>query len=120
MNSKRNIYSWQLKLNACFILVALTWLTISAQFMVVNSIASVDHTHQQSSLPFTAEEDTSIPVNTEEKTTSNGSILEEYLHEHSWMSFFFGASRVYERSLDASLYVAYHGELLVPPPNFCI
>lgn len=121
MSKKKHIYTWHHKLKASFMLVALAWLTISAQFMVMNAIGMDGQVQHQSSIPLTTgEEDNSIPVNTEEKIGSNGSMVEEYLNEHSSLRFFYTALIVFRQIHDARLYVAYHGELLVPPPNYCI
>ncbi|MBK6937080.1 MAG: hypothetical protein IPH18_09515 [Chitinophagaceae bacterium] len=54
----------------------------------------------------------------EEKVPSGNSLTEEFLHEfHATTLFFSIASKSY-KCHDAETYIAFHGELLVPPPNF--
>lgn len=57
--------------------------------------------------------------NTEEKapTSSSSSFSEEYLHDHNKSDFLTSITSQYRKCENAGTYVAFHGELLVPPPN---
>ncbi len=56
----------------------------------------------------------------EEKPPSNTSLSEEYLHgTHAYNNFSLETSRLYIH-FHESTYIAFHGELLTPPPDiFC-
>lgn len=56
---------------------------------------------------------------TEEKAPSgsNVSFSEEYLHDNHHSDHFFSAKASYHKCENADTYHAFHGELLVPPPN---
>ncbi|HZH96061.1 MAG TPA: hypothetical protein VEY06_09255 [Flavisolibacter sp.] len=107
--------------SAVFMMLALLWLTISAPFIYASQqqlikagiIAGGDN-------PFTAaEEETSksVDTSTEEKTPSNP-FAEEYLHHHHTEEFFSSSISRYHKLENAGAYIAFHGELLVPPPDF--
>lgn len=68
------------------------------------------------------EKDTDNPFSgtTEEKSSSNSnSIVEEYLHDtHSSEHYIAVPSREYKVE-HASIYIAFHGELISPPPDAC-
>jgi hypothetical protein len=102
-------------------MLALLWLTVSAPFIYASQqqlikagiIAGGDN-------PFTAaEEETSksVDTSTEEKTPSNP-FAEEYLHHHHTEEFFSSSISRYHKLENAGAYIAFHGELLVPPPDF--
>ena len=54
---------------------------------------------------------------TEEKAPGNNSFSEEYLHDHHKEDGLLAAARQYRSCENARDYIAFHGELLVPPPN---
>ncbi len=60
-----------------------------------------------------------ISSNTEEKVPgSNNSFSEEYLHhQHITHHYFFAELSEYHKSENTGTYIAFHGELHVPPPN---
>lgn len=66
------------------------------------------------------EENTGFPgSNTDEKAPGNLSNLsEEFLHHHQSQQHWFSLIENNHRFENASIYTAFHGELLVPPPNF--
>ncbi len=65
------------------------------------------------------EEETANPFGntTEEKAPSSTSFSEEYLHDHHTTDYFFSTVLQYHKCENAGTYIAFHGELLVPPPN---
>lgn len=66
------------------------------------------------------EEEAASPFgnSTEEKAPTSGSSLsEEYLHDHHLTDHFFSIASQYHTLQNAGTYIAFHGELLVPPPN---
>jgi hypothetical protein len=104
-------------------IIALLWLTISTPFVYASQQDKVERdriaTSQNSSADNT-EDDSTNPYgnNTEEKNPNSGnSVTEEFLHDHHTQDQFFSiASRSY-KSENVDTYIAYHGELLVPPPD---
>lgn len=120
MKRSRKTYSVFQLSSAIFMIVALLWLTISAPFVYATQqdLANGDKNTNTISLVAGTEEETSAPVNsaTEEKVP-NSSLSEEYLHDNHKEEYLFSTISQYHKREGASAYVAYHGELLVPPPN---
>jgi hypothetical protein len=105
--------------SAGFMILALLWLTISAPFVYASQEKMAKYEKERSSHP-SEEEGTCNPFSntTEEKTpTASSSFSEEYLHDHHTSDFFFSTISRSHKSHDADTYIAFHGELLVPPPN---
>jgi hypothetical protein len=123
MKRNRKIYTFSQLASAVFMIVALLWLTISAPFVFACQQELVkQHKMAQADSPSdNNEEEASGPVNggTEEKapTNSNGSLSEEYLHDHHVADHFFSFASTFHTHENADTYIAFHGELLVPPPN---
>jgi len=102
-------------------MVLLCWLTISTPFVyasqqeqakqgkMVNTAASNASSEEENGNPF--------GNNTEEKTASSSSFSEEYLHICHITTHFHTSVYLYHKLENAATYTAYHGELLVPPPN---
>lgn len=112
------------KVSSLFMVLTLLWLTISTPFVVSfqDEMARQGITANDSSLP-SDEEDTSNPFgnNTEEKPASGASVSlsEEYhLHDSHKAEYLFAVTSTYHKCENADTYTAFHGELLVPPPNF--
>src|SRR5688572_26644128 len=121
MKGKRT-YSISQLASAVFMIAALLWLTISAPFVIASQqqIAKCEKMAEAGS-PFSdCDEENANPFgnNTEEKS-SNGanSFSEEYLHDHHKADHFISIVSLYHKCENADTYVAFHGELLVPPPN---
>ena len=114
-------YSLFNRLSAIMMIVALFWLTISAPFVFEqqqkvakqNSSACAD-------LPISGTEEEANPFSgsTEEKAPKTlNTFSEEYLHHHHQSEYFLSIASQFHKCENAGIYVAYHGELLVPPPN---
>jgi hypothetical protein len=122
MRERKKIYTNYHRLSAFCMIVALFWLTISTPFVFASQQYAAEHGATASaSLPATAgEEEAANPFGsntTEEKTPSSSSFSEEYLHDHHPAHPFFNSILQYHKGENAGTYVAFHGELLVPPPN---
>ncbi len=122
MNRIRNIYSFCNKLAAIGMILALLWLTISAPFVLAaqQELADYQCSADNSAIPAgTGEEENSSPFGnaTEEKAPSSSTFSEEYLHDHHTDEHSFSIALQYNKHGDAGTYIAFHGELLVPPPN---
>jgi hypothetical protein len=121
MWDKKTYSGFQLA-SAVFMILALLWLTISAPFVYAcqQELAKQNKTEQTQSHMAGNEEETANPFgnNTEEKApNSTNSFSEEYLHDQHVADYFFSPGLQYHKCINARTYVAYHGELLVPPPN---
>lgn len=122
MNKKRKTYNRIQQLSAVFMILALCWLTISTPFVYAGQQAIAKQSKaaaQQAPLSDNDDETTNPFGNTTEEKgpNSSNSLSEEYLHEsHTTDHFFCIISRDHKWE-NAGTYVAFHGELLVPPPN---
>ncbi len=102
--------------SAIFMILALLWLTVSTPF-VFNS-QKVQSSQQNTANAGTEEEATNPFGNTtEEKTPNCNSLSEEYLHDHQAADHLLLIISQYHKSENSDTYIAFHGELLVPPPN---
>ena len=122
MRRNRKTYRVPQLVSAIFMIMALLWLTISAPFVIASQKELAKQNKMASAptpLPGNEEESTNpFGNNTEEKTTGNGSSFsEEYLHDHHITDYFFSISLQYHKCGNAGTYIAFHGELIVPPPN---
>ena len=122
MKRNKKIYSLFQLASAIFMILALLWLTISAPFVFASQqhLAKYEKSASANSSADNNEEETNNPLTntTEEKApTSSSSFSEEYLHDHHTTDFFFSIALQFHKCENADEYVAYHGELLVPPPN---
>jgi hypothetical protein len=112
------LYTVFQKASAVLMIFALVWLTVSLPVVSESIKELANHEMTNSSLTGT-EEETSNPLNgTEEKApTPTSNVSEEYLHEHHKTDPFFLSAAQLHMLENAGTYTAFHGELLVPPPN---
>lgn len=122
MKKRQETYRLFNKISAVAMILALLWLTVSAPFITAaaqqqDNIAHSSNDHQP---PCSGEEEAAPPLSntTEEKAGGNISLSEEYLHGHDKNEHFFSLISLIHMSEHADTYNAFHGELLVPPPNF--
>ncbi len=123
MKKRKHTVTILQKCSAIFMMLTLFWLTISISFVCdFQQEMAKSSSIEKSSLPLAgSEEEASNPFgnNTEEKVPGNSNTLsEEYLHEHHSIDTFFIQSVPYNNSGNAETYIAFHGEMLIPPPNF--
>lgn len=122
MKNSRTTYNAFNLVSAIFMILALLWLTISAPFVVAGQQEFAKHDKAvKSGMPIPGnEEEAANPFGntTEEKApVGSGSLSEEYLHDHHITDHFFSTILQYHKCENADTYNAFHGELLVPPPN---
>lgn len=106
-------------------MLTLLWLTISTPFVVSfqQEMAKQGISFEKTSPLSTSEDEIPNPLSNsnEEKPASNSSLsslAEEYLHDNHKTEYRFAAGYNYHSNENADTYTAFHGELLVPPPNF--
>lgn len=102
--------------------MALLWLSVSAPFVFENQKKYDENLKCWSSqFPFPgSEEESSNPAGntTEEKIPKSlNSFSEEYLHDNHWSNYISSINLRNFHNQDAGIYIAYHGDLLVPPPD---
>ncbi|MBI5370520.1 MAG: hypothetical protein HZA79_00695 [Sphingobacteriales bacterium] len=121
MKKESASYSKIQRSSSLLMILTLLWLTISAPFLLT---AQQEHSRQDrtasASLPVNGnEEEAPGPIgnNTEEKSPGVNSFSEEYLHDHPAELHFPALISAFREAGTTGIYVAYHGELLVPPPN---
>jgi hypothetical protein len=103
-------------------ILALLWLTISLPVVYASQqdLAKQNKMADAASPIQPSEEEAANPFGntTEEKTPNTGSSFsEEYLHNHHITEYFFIVASQFHSHFDADTYLAYHGELDVPPPD---
>ena len=121
MKRNRKIYSVFQLCSAAFMILALMWLTVSAPFVIASQQEVTKHKMEKAaSSPMAGnEEETNNPFgsNTEEKAPNANTFSEEYLHHFHITSHFYTEISQYHKHENSDTYIAFHGELLVPPPN---
>jgi hypothetical protein len=114
-------YSFFQRISAIMMIVALAWLTISAPFVFEQQQKMAKQNHSAcADLPISGTEEEANPFSsaTEEKAPKTlNTFSEEYLHNHHPSEYFLSIASQFQKCENAGIYVAYHGELLVPPPN---
>ncbi len=120
MKKKGKTYTFFQKASSIFLMLTLAWLTISAPFVAASQ---QQLTKQQKILsadcPVDAAEDetTDSGNNTIEEKVPCTAFAEEFLHEYHNTHYLSSETSRYHKLENADSYVAFHGELLVPPPN---
>jgi hypothetical protein len=120
MAKKHNNYSVYHKVSSILMMLALLWLTVSIPY-VFNAQKKLlgSETHQSVPVNTQQEEEASNPFanTTEEKTPGSSNTLSEFLHEIELLKQPSENLTRFYKYHRYSLYIAFHGELLVPPPN---
>lgn len=116
MGKKQNILNLRRLASAVVMLLALVWLTVSLPYVneaqqKFNALCKA--TGQTQSV------DDSNPLSntTEEKNESGASLLSEYLHELPVIAHHFVTVPKFYKCHPSDLYLAYHPELVIPPPE---
>jgi hypothetical protein len=117
MRKNNQIFDLFSKVSAICMILALLWLTISAPFVFEAQKELAKHTTENTAVPLNEEEANPFGNSTEEKAPSSTSFSEEYLHDHHEADHLFLIASQYHINRNAGTYLAFHGELLVPPPN---
>jgi hypothetical protein len=111
----KNIYTVTNFTIAIGMMLALAWLTISTPFVY----KAQQQTTRQQAMNVSDEEDASNPFanTTEEKTPNGFNTISEYLHEYKVITPPEVIVINHFPAHFADLYIAFHGELLSPPPE---
>lgn len=113
---KTKFYSLQHTVSAVIMMLMLAWLTVSIPFVYQSQQAAIEQTSKQSSQ---SDKDDNNPFTntTEEKAPSNTTINEEFLHHHEELTHPSADILTHYNDHTFSVYVAFHGELISPPPE---
>jgi hypothetical protein len=122
MTTGRKTYSIIHLGSAVIMILLLMWLTVSLPFVYASQqeLAKSSNTCSDQSPLAGSEEESANPFgsSTEEKAPKNiNSVSEEYIHDHHSNGHLFMLALQYHKMDNAGTYIAFHGELLVPPPN---
>ena len=121
MKKVQQPYNFFQRGSAVLMIVALCWLTISAPFVFENQQKMAkQNCEATATIPLAGTEEEANPFSgsTEEKAPKTlNTFSEEYLHDQHQSEYFFSIASQFHKGEDAATYIAYHGELLVPPPN---
>lgn len=121
MKKVQQPYNFFQRGSAVLMIVALCWLTISAPFVFENQQKMAkQNCEATATIPLAGTEEEANPFSgsTEEKAPKTlNTFSEEYLHDHHHSEYLLSITSQFHKGGDAATYVAYHGELLVPPPN---
>ena len=106
----------------CVILMMLSllWLTISTPFTYASHQKLVKEGKMVNlSTDASSEEEATNPFgnNNEKSPTDSGPFSEEYIHPAHKIEHFFSLALQFYNCQKSSIYIAFHGEILVPPPN---
>lgn len=120
MKGKNNTYHFKRYGLSIFLMITLLWLTLSAPFIFdAQKRLQKPDTSLTSSDKGQSIEENANPFSglNEEKSGGSASTLSEYLHEHFHMPVLSVSQLIHESYTGSSIYVAYYGELLSPPPE---
>jgi hypothetical protein len=123
MTTSRKIYTIPQLGSAVIMILLLMWLTVSLPFVYASQqeLAKTSKTCSDQSPLAGSEEESTNPFgnSTEEKAPKNNisSVSEEFIHDYHSSSSLFLMTLQYHKMDNAGTYTAFHGELLVPPPN---
>ncbi|MFN4312768.1 MAG: hypothetical protein ACK4E0_00650 [Chitinophagaceae bacterium] len=121
MKKRKSPYRVFQKVSSLLMIMALVWLTVSAPVVnAANQSLKKGDTAMQITDLADADDSSCNPFgnNTEEKAPNGSSSFnEEYLHHSDELLHAANLALQHYRALAAREYVAFHGELLCPPPN---
>lgn len=108
--------------SAVLMIMALLWLTVSLPFVYSSQqeFAKQELSQSNASAATDSEADENANPygnNTEEKAPSSTTVSEEYLHDNHKSDYFFSIISRSHKCESADAYTAYHGDVMVPPPN---
>jgi hypothetical protein len=113
----KNMPTYKLKhiVAAAVMFFTLAWLTMSLPY--VYSFQKELAKQESKASPVDNEESNPLSNSTEEKAPSS-TISEEWLHHTDVHNYIFSHKLTHHNRHSYDVYVAYHGEVQCPPPNF--
>lgn len=116
MQGSKPLYTKFHKLSSLFMVMMLVWLTICLPY--VSESQQVAETQIEVSTG-DGEDDCTNPLSNtnEEKTEAGSSLLSEYLQESEGSGHNFISISSFYKCHPSDLYLAYHPDLIIPPPE---
>lgn len=122
MNKKERTYTFFQRASSFFLLATLLWLIASPLFAFA---CQQESAKQQKILSASSaaptgdnnENEGASSNGLEEKMPSVTNLSEEFIYEYKSNYFYLIIVLTYYKQENADSYIAFHGELLVPPPN---
>ena len=108
------MFSLQRVISGVFMIIALSWLTVSTPFVFATQQCQQKEIQKQAG---SNEDKNPFSTTTEEKNESSVSTLSEYLHDLNSMNDHFVVLKRIYKGHTSDLYYAYHPELISPPPE---
>jgi len=116
MQGSKGIYTQLHKLSSLLLMIALAWLTVCLPY--VSETEQGAGVQIESPIDGGAEDCENPLSNTnEEKTPSGTSLLSEYLQDTQVMENSFITLTSFYKCHPSDLYLAYHPDLIIPPPE---
>ncbi len=106
-------------LSSIFMMLALAWLTVCLPVVYGAQQERTYIAAENQSTPDADDDNTSNPLanTTEETTPNNVNLSEEYLHDAHAAEQIVAVPSTHYTSLHVPIYIAFHGELISPPPD---
>jgi cytoskeletal protein RodZ len=120
MKSSRKSVKTSLIVSSILMMLTLAWLTVSLPFVYSSQKMAQSTTSSACNHADCNDEDTDNPFSntTEEKSSSTTSFSEEFLHDTHPSEHDVTVPSTEYKVEHASTYIAFHGELISPPPDF--
>ena len=122
MKGRKKTYTIFQLASAVVMILALLWLTVSTPFVYAAQQELAKHNKAVTSNPLSGAEEennsNSLGNTTEEKIPADGNAAtEEYLHNQYKDDYFCAEMLRSHECENMRIYIAFHSEILVPPPN---
>ena len=116
MTKRKTLYTVKDVLASVLMLALLAWLTVCLPFVNQSQQAAKAQT-EQSSKEKKSNHANPLTNTNEERSESGNSLLQEYLHEAAHLERHFTTLNSSFNGHPSDLYIAFHPELLIPPPE---
>ncbi len=117
MSARNQTYTKQHVLSSIFMLLALAWLTVCLPYVNENQQAAKVQTENTGTETEDSNSENPLNNTTEEKTEGGTSLLSEYLHDLYMLEQNSMLIVSYYKCHPSDLYLAYHPDLIIPPPE---
>ena len=114
---REQISTFRIKLAAIIMVISLVWLTVSLPF-VYNFFCDNGFATEMNSSAGTEHPGEELPIQSSEEKAPTNNAQEEYLHGAAENLALLSLFLDHMASHNSTAYIAYHGELLSPPPEF--
>ena len=111
----KKFYSLQHTVSAIAMVLTLAWLTVSTPFVYSAQQIAIEQSTKHNST--NDNDDNPFANTTEEKAPSSVTLNEEFLHHHEEHVSLTADVLKHYKDHTVALYIAFHGELISPPPE---